>query len=52
MNRKTHKAGTLRRLTTATICRDHGLREDIEEDIADHHRAGVAGLPRLARIAT
>ena len=39
------------RLTTATICRDHGWHEDIDEDIADHHRAGVARLPRSAQIA-
>ena len=44
-----------RRLTTATICVDLEWHEEINEDVADDYRAGVARLPRrldLARIAT
>ena len=42
-------AGHPRRLTSTTICGDLGWHEEIHEDIADHYRAGVARLPRLAR---
>jgi hypothetical protein len=38
----------LRRLIAAMTCGDHEWYEDIKENMADYHRAGVARLPQIA----
>lgn len=42
----------LRRLTIAALCRDDAWYEEIDEEIANHHRTGIARLPLRAQIET